>query len=67
MCNTGYLPTFGGGHDFYICSGCNTSTSSYSNFNHTYEAGKFTANKASVLAGSYNFKVEDIEVYEVKK
>mmetsp|Transcript_10266 Transcript_10266/g.8814 ORF Transcript_10266/g.8814 Transcript_10266/m.8814 type:complete len:142 (+) Transcript_10266:928-1353(+) len=38
----GYGPTFGGGHDFYICNNCNTVNSNYSNFNHTYDGSKFS-------------------------
>jgi len=63
--NHNYGPTFGGGHDFYLCNNCNTTNSSYSNFGHSYEAGKFQANKNSALAGAYNFMAEEVEVFEL--
>jgi len=34
--NSAYGPTFGGGHDLYICSGSDQSTSSYSNLGHSF-------------------------------
>ena len=61
-CNSSYGPTFGGGHDFYICSNSNGSNSSYSNLHYTYECPpNVTAN--TFLAGSYNFYVNELEVF----
>jgi len=40
--SSGYGPTYGGGHDLYICNNCNTSNSSYSNFGHTFDATPMT-------------------------
>jgi len=57
-----YGPTFGG-HDFYLCNGCNTNNSSYSNLGHSYNAPRDN-NK---LAGSYNFKVSDDDVFQIIK
>jgi hypothetical protein len=56
--------TFGGGHDLHICDQANTNNSSYTNHGSTYEipSGK----DKNWLAGSYNFKVIEIEVYTVK-
>lgn len=55
-------PTFGGGHDFYICDNCNSSNSNYDNSGHSYE----TNGKKSALAGSYNFLVRDYEVFQLE-
>lgn len=67
-CYSSYGPTFGGGHDFYICDNCNTNTSSYSNFPYSYTCTEYVNNGSSNwLAGAYNFKVEEIEVFTVQK
>ena len=55
--------TFGGGHDLHICDQPNTSNSSYTSPNaYEFPQGK----DKNWLAGSYNFKVLEIEVYTVK-
>ena len=63
----GYGPTFGGGHDINIKNNAHTSTSSYSNFGHVYRPPSGysynQANTKALLAGSYNFKPSEIEVY----
>ena len=67
--NPGYGPTYGGGHDVYISNDCNINTSSYSNFGYCYKSidsapyGGLPAQ--SYMAGSYNFKVAEYEVYEI--
>ena len=67
-CYSTYGPTFGGGHDLYICSNCNTANSNYSNFPYSYECPNYVNNgNSDYLAGGYNFKVEEIEVYAVAK
>lgn len=67
-CYSTYGPTFGGGHDFYICDNCNTANSNYSNFPYSYNCPDYVNNGSSnYLAGAYNFKVEEIEVYSVQK
>lgn len=67
-CYSTYGPTFGGGHDIYICDNCNTTTSSYSNFPYSYECAEYVNNGSSnYLAGAYNFKVDEIEVFAVGK
>jgi len=61
-----YGPTFGGGHDFYLCSGCNSTNSSYSNLGHSYSLPGFTYGTSQIqsyLAGSYNFTTTDYEVF----
>jgi len=58
-----YGPSFGGGYDFYLASGCNTNTSSYANAGHSYACPK----NNTLLAGQYNFMVKDFEVYLLTK
>ena len=58
-CQSDYGPTFGGGHDFYICDKCNTSNSSYDNSGYTYD----TKGKKYAMAGASGFYVKDYEVY----
>jgi len=57
-----YGPTFGGGFDFYLCTNCNTTNSSYANSGYSFNC----ATDQSLLAGSYNFTVKDYEVFLVK-
>eukprot|EP01083_Nonionella_stella_P296481 1007224_1 len=60
--NASYGPTFGGGHDFYLCNNCNSVNSSYTNLGNSYAAPK----DQTLLAGSYNFMVKDYEVWQIK-
>jgi len=63
---TSYGPTFGGGHDLYLCDNCNSTNSSYSNLGYTYALDGYTYGNQDIkdfLAGSYNFTVVEIEVY----
>jgi len=60
--STTYGPTFGGGFDFYLCSGCDTVNSSYSNAGNSFNC----PTDQSLLAGSYNFMVKDYEVFQIK-
>jgi len=63
---SGYGPTWGGGHDLYLCSFPNTTNSSYSNLGHSYSCPGLTYGSTQVqnyLAGSYNFTVTEIETY----
>jgi len=65
---SGYHITFGGGHDLYLCSGCNSINSSYSNLGHSYTPPYgYTYNNQNAkdfLAGAYNFTVAEIEVFK---
>jgi hypothetical protein len=61
-----YGPTFGGGADLFICNDSNTSNESYSNLGHSYKHPNYAYNSneaKSFLAGSYNFRTKEIEVY----
>jgi len=62
-------PTFGSGHDLHIASKCNTNTSSYShpgsyNYGPVPEA---RINYCNYFAGSQNFKVCEIEIYQATR
>ena len=66
-CNSGYGPTFGGGHDLRIYSNSNLNQDSYSNLGHTYQSNGYvygSTQAKNLLAGSYNFQSLEIEVYE---
>jgi hypothetical protein len=65
-CNPSYGPTFGGGFDIHIASDSKSNTTSYSNFGHTYKHADYqygTDKAKSILAGSYNFKTLEVEVF----
>ena len=53
-------PAFGGGNDFFISSGCLSSSYSYNNCPYTYKTSRCELN-----AGHYNFEVKDYEVYSI--
>ena len=59
-CHTSYGPTFGGGHDLYISSGCLNNNSSYNNTNNSYKIGG-----NYFLAGQNNFMCKEVEVYSI--
>jgi hypothetical protein len=66
-CQSNYGPTFGAGHDFMISDSSNNNRNSYSNLGHSYKFDKHTygSNEAKMfLAGSYNFQVQEIEVFQ---
>jgi len=63
-----YGPTFGSGHDLYICANSNTTNSSYTNNPYSFNGPQgFTGTQNTFLAGSYNFKTKEIEVYGLEK
>ena len=60
-------PAFGSGHDIYIADNANANTDSYSELGHSYKHTQFpygTIETKSFLAGSYKFKLSEIEVYQ---
>ena len=59
-----YGPTFGGGHDIYISDNANSNTGSYTNFNNIfYHVPSRVQNKLTILAGSYSFTPDEVEVF----
>ena len=62
-------PTFGGGHDIYICNHSNTSKGSYTRFGHSYflPVRYSYADARGFLAGNYNeWLASEIEVYQIQ-
>jgi hypothetical protein len=62
-CHSSHGPTFGGGHDIHIANNANTTMGSYSNLGFAYQHPQPSQGQ-SYLAGSYNFQLSEIEVYE---
>ena len=66
-----YGPTFGGGHDLYICNNSNKTKSSYTNLGHSFKSPnfmKYGSNEAkNFLAGTYNFLTTEIVVFQMRK
>jgi len=63
-----YGPTFGKGHDLFISDNSNSSSNSFSNLGISYQNPSYTNNNDSrqaqmLLAGSFNFKTDEIEVF----
>jgi hypothetical protein len=58
--NSGYGPTWGGGHDLHIGNGW---SGSYSNLSHSYNDPTGSGN--NLFTGSRNFGVSEIEVFSV--
>ena len=58
-----YGPTFGGGHDIYIADYANTNTNSYTYFAYSYSAPSGVQNSRTILAGTYRFNPDELEVF----
>ena len=59
-------PRFGGGIDLYIANNANSNTSSYVDLGHSYIHPLYaygTAQAKNFMESSFNFKVDEIEVY----
>ena len=60
-------PTFGGGRDLFIANNANKNKGSYTNFGYTYRPpsgyGFRSSNTKALLAGSYRFTPDEVEVY----
>jgi hypothetical protein len=66
-CYSGYGPTFGDGFDNCIVSYSNTTYGSYSDLGSSYNHPQYaqgTNEAESFLAGSFEFHMNEIEVYE---
>ena len=58
-----YGPTFGG-HEIHISNNANSNTVSYTNFrNRCYPVPSGVQNMQTILAGSYNFTPDEVEVF----
>ena len=65
-CSSSCGPIFGDGHDICICDNSNTTASRYSNLGNTYKHPdyEYGSNEAeSFLAGSYIFRIVEMDVY----
>jgi hypothetical protein len=58
-----YGPTFGGGADLHICNYANSTKGCYSNLGHSYQHPQPSEGR-SYLAGSPEFQLSEIEVYQ---
>jgi len=70
VANPIYLCSFGcNPHDICIYDNCNTVTTNYASFPGSYQCAQFgsikTNESTAYLAGHENFKVEEIEVYQI--
>ena len=65
-CSSCYGPSFGGGHDLYICDNPQVNQSS-NRFGNTYQLPPgyvYNSEQAkNLLAGQYEFKITEIEVF----
>ena len=61
--NSGYGPTYGGGHDLYICNAPNSNNCS-TYLNNTYQCPS-GQNNNMVLTGGQYFRVSEMEVYRL--
>lgn len=59
-----YGPTFGGGHDIYVCNQSHINTGSTTNFPHSYI--DTTGKNYTTFAGNKNFQTSEIEVYRLE-
>jgi hypothetical protein len=57
-------PTFGAGHDFYIADNSDSNTNSHSNWGSSYTSLSGVQTD-SFFAGSRNFQVKEIEVFQI--
>ena len=57
-------PIFGGGHAILISNYANSSTNSYTDFrNNYYNIPSGVQNRLTILAGSYKFTPDEVEVF----
>ena len=58
-----YGPTFGGGHDICVANNAAHNAHSYTNFGHSFLAPSEVKEKVTVLAGTYHFTPNEVEVF----
>jgi hypothetical protein len=67
FCDSGYGPTFGGGHDLHIATNANTSDASYHNIGHTYALPPGAGDNTFLTGGGNNkFRVSEYEVWALR-
>jgi len=65
-CSSMTGPTFGAGHDLFICSDSNIVESSSSVIGMTYKANDNMGDLSTYLGGASSFMIDEIEVFTVK-
>ena len=58
---SGYGPTFHG--DIYIADNASNNTNSYTYFGDTYSLPSGVQDRLTILAGTYNFSPDEVEVF----
>lgn len=58
-----YGPTFGGGHDIRIANKANGNCYSYTTFGHSYHLPSGAKKQHTILAGTYFFTPDEVEVF----
>jgi len=58
-----YGPVFGGGSDILIADNANSNTNSFTNFGHSYSVPSGVRDKKTILAGTYVFSPDELEVF----
>ena len=61
--SSSYGPTFGGGHDIVIKDNANSNTNSYTNFGQSYSLPSGIKDRITILAGTYKFTPDEVEVF----
>ena len=56
-------PAFGNGHDIRIANNANSNTNSYANFGYAYSVPSGVQDKKTILAGTYKFTPDEVEVF----
>jgi len=58
-----YGPTFGNGLDIYIANNANSNTNSYTYFGYSYSVPSGVQDRKTLLAGTYHFTPDEVEVF----
>ena len=69
-CSSEFGPTFGSGYDIFVANNANHGDASYANLGHSYHHPLYangTPDADNFLAGSYNFRVAEIEVFKMEQ
>ena len=56
-------PTFGGGADIAIQDNANSNTNSFTSFGHSYSLPSGIKDRKTILAGTYYFTPDEVEVF----
>ena len=58
-----YGPVFGGGNDIFIAANANSNRNSLTDFGRYYSVPRGVQDKKTILAGTYTFSPEEVEVF----